>query len=272
MKEFHALPQNVQTLRKTIWSCCQETIQQVKTLGEEAGKAEVACCHLASWTILNADAAIFLADNKYFHPAMSVLRTCIESQTQANYIANLGPSEREHQASEFLSMREFAKAKQCEILLNDAAQLAHVKATAPPDFPIEENCRKIVAAARAKLPGNISFKKHLKDQERHWAYANLQRLLRGMPRDNSWQSVIGNVDPYWVSGCMAIHGSPAAALYNPDLKLVAQIALHFSLGSTLSLILVSDTENEKFIEACKLFGECYPKPQAKAEREGRQEM
>src|SRR3989442_6923749 len=117
-REFTNLPETVQKFRRELYEGCQRA---GKRLGENPTNAQNACHFLANVTVLNADAAILLADAERFPPAMSLLRTCLEAQARANYIVNLDTSEREQKARDFNNLRGFSKAQECEEVLASIA-------------------------------------------------------------------------------------------------------------------------------------------------------
>jgi hypothetical protein len=154
-------------------------------------------------------------------------------------------------------MVEIAQAKECETVLNDPERLSHFKASAPYDFVAR--CKSIIAKAQEKFPpkDKDNFKKRLRAAEQFWGYGNMQNLLKNMAKKQELQAALFRLDPYWISGCMAVHGNQSVWLYSPDFEQITRLALQLALGTTCCLALLNDKHYEPMSKATKQFLKCY---------------
>jgi hypothetical protein len=257
-REFANLPKNVQRFRRELYKGCQQAVGVVKQLGEKSTNTQRACTFLATATVINADAALLLADAELFPPALSLLRTCLEAQARANYVVSLNPSECEQKARDFNDLTDFIQARECEDILALIAKDGSIPIQCvPPDCA--EKCRRIVSKAKLKLADGETFKSRIRRLEQQWSFSSVTQAMRQKPKHLLNQPVLEGVEVYWRSGCLSVHASPASLLwYSPDLNLIAEIWLRTSLYATISLVLSYGGDPDRELgTAIQLFRECY---------------
>ena len=235
------IPPKVQTVIDEIQISLEMGRLHIRSLGDKKSPAQVACLHLAQWTFKHCNAAITICEEESFiNPAFTLLRPGLECQERAIYLARLKQPEKDKQAEEFLIMRELVKAVRCERLLNDAAEMARWKAFAPPDFPLEENCKGIVAHVKNRFPPTPSLAKHLRNLEKFWGYREIREKSMALPVDADDLTQMEDVDPIWEDACLSVHGGVGAYLVQPKPSDIYGMALKLSIGSAFALAMVND--------------------------------